>query len=135
MTSGPAGAGEPLLEVLETRLRTGLGVLILPAALIWASLGVLVNGLRGQSAASVHRFYLGFSRLCVRVGGTQLEVHGGEHVAPEQAYVVVSNHESNWDPPMLMAGLPDLVIRFIVKQSMMEIPILGRALRSCVCRT
>jgi 1-acyl-sn-glycerol-3-phosphate acyltransferase len=64
----------------------------------------------------------------MRFGGTRLEVRGTEHIQPGQAYVIVPNHESTWDPPSLVAGLPDLIIRFVVKRPLMQIPIFGQAL-------
>jgi 1-acyl-sn-glycerol-3-phosphate acyltransferase len=60
---------------------------------------------------------------------TRLEVHGSDHVRPGQAYVIVSNHTSSWDIPCIVAGLSELVVRFVVKQELMQIPIFGHALR------
>jgi 1-acyl-sn-glycerol-3-phosphate acyltransferase len=56
-------------------------------------------------------------------------VYGLEHLEPGQAYVVVPNHESTWDPPVIVAGLPQLVLRFIIKKELMRIPIFGNALK------
>jgi len=67
--------------------------------------------------------------VCLRVGGTRLLVHGVERTEPGRAHVVVANHESGWDPVCLLAGLPQLVLRFIAKRQFMDIPVLGQALR------
>ena len=83
----------------------------------------------GATPRQAHRYYLGFARTCLGVGGTQMEVRGLEHLKPGQAYVVVSNHESNWDPPVVIAGLPDLVLRFVLKTQLLKVPIFGPALR------
>jgi 1-acyl-sn-glycerol-3-phosphate acyltransferase len=57
----------------------------------------------------------------------RLEVHA-ERIKPGQAYGLVCNHESGWDPFCLVAGLPDLTIRFVAKRELTRIPIFGAAL-------
>ena len=114
---------------LETVLRTAVGVLLLPALLIYASAAVYIGTLFKASTTRLHYFYVWFARACLRVSATDLEVRGLEHLQPGQAYVVVPNHESTWDPPALVAGLPQLVLRFIVKKELMRIPIFGNALQ------
>ena len=118
-----------LPESLETVLRTAVGLLLLPALLIYASTAVYIGTLFRASSTRLHYFYVWFARACLRVAATKLEVHGLEHLEPGQAYVVVPNHESTWDPPVLVAGLPQLVLRFIVKKELMRIPIFGNALQ------
>jgi 1-acyl-sn-glycerol-3-phosphate acyltransferase len=103
--------------------------LLLPAALILWSAGAFVHALLGATPREAHRYYVGFARTCIRVAGTRLEVRGLEHMRPGQAYVVVSNHESNWDPPVILSGLRDLVLRFVVKTQLLKVPVFGQALR------
>jgi 1-acyl-sn-glycerol-3-phosphate acyltransferase len=114
---------------VERWLRGLLAFVLLPPALLAWSFGALVHALIGATPRQAHRYYLGFARTCLRVGGTELEVRGLENVKPGQAYVVVSNHESNWDPPVIIGGLPDLVLRFVLKTQLLKVPIFGPALR------
>jgi 1-acyl-sn-glycerol-3-phosphate acyltransferase len=114
---------------METLLRTTLGLLVLPPALVLYSLIVIAGALRGASAAHLDRYYVGFARLCLRVAGTRLEVHGIDQIEPGQIYVVVTNHESAWDAPSIVAGLSGLVLRHVAKAEIMRIPIFGHALR------
>jgi 1-acyl-sn-glycerol-3-phosphate acyltransferase len=65
----------------------------------------------------------------VFVAGTRIVVHAAQPPSAGSAYVVVSNHRSNWDPPVLVAGLPELISRFVVKEELMKIPVFGVALR------
>ena len=116
-------------ESVDTPLRTAAGLLVLPAALIPYSAGAMAFALLGASTATIHRFYVGFARLCLRLAQTRLMVHGADQIKPDQAYVVVPNHTSSWDPPCLVAGLPDVFLRFVVKKELMAIPIFGHALR------
>jgi len=89
----------------------------------------MLAALFGASTPTLHRFYLSFCRLCLRVVGTKLSVGGADRVRPGEAYVVVANHASNWDPICIIVALPALPLRFIAKQAIMRIPILGHTLR------
>ena len=93
------------------------------------SAAAIAFALAGATTRSVHRCYTAFARFGLAVARTRLEVHGRENVDPTQAYVVVLNHESNWDPLCIIAALPELILRFVVKTQIMKIPILGQALR------
>ena len=117
------------LETIETPLRTAVAVVVLPLVILIHSLVAIALALAGVSAARIHRVYVSVSHLCLLVGGTQLVIHGAERIVSGQAYVVVPNHESGWDPMCLLAGLPRLVMRFIAKRQFMEMPVLGQALR------
>jgi len=118
-----------LRESVDTRLHTAVALLVLPAGLMLYSAAAFTLGLLGASTATVHRCYVGFARMCLRVLRTKLSVHGMENIEPDQAYVVVPNHASSWDPPCLVAGLPHVFLRFVVKQELMRIPIFGHGLR------
>jgi len=81
------------------RFARGVGaLLLLPIALILWSAGAFVHALFGATPRQAHRYYVGFARTCIQVAGTRIEIRGLERIRPGQAYVVVSNHESNWDP-------------------------------------
>jgi 1-acyl-sn-glycerol-3-phosphate acyltransferase len=56
-------------------------------------------------------------------------VHGLEHVAAGESYVVMSNHQSHYDIPVVFCALPMLSIRMVAKASLFRVPIWGRALR------
>jgi 1-acyl-sn-glycerol-3-phosphate acyltransferase len=120
---------EPMLAaVADTAFRTGVGLLVLPPALLLASLWVVLVALLRAPDAWVDRAYVGFSRFALWIAGTRVYVEGLEHVRPEQAYVVVPNHESDWDPVVLMGSLRALRLRAVVKEQAARIPIFGRAL-------
>ena len=118
-----------MLRGLETVLRTAIALGVLPAAIFVYSLLAIALALAGAKPARIHRLYVSLARLCLLVGGTTLVVHGAERIEAGQAYVVVPNHDSGWDPLCLLVGLPQLVMRFVAKQQFMRIPILGHALR------
>ena len=94
---------------------------------LWSTLAI-VHALLGATPREAHRWYRGFGRSCLLLAGTRVDIRGLEHLKAGQPYVVVSNHESNWDPPTIVASLPDLVIRFVVKSQLLKIPVFGSAL-------
>ncbi|MCS7482845.1 lysophospholipid acyltransferase family protein [Umezawaea endophytica] len=52
----------------------------------------------------------------------RVRVHGGEHVPPTGAVVVVANHSSMADGPLLFGALPRRVV-FLIKQEMFAGPL------------
>ena len=91
-----------------------------PIGMIWA----LLSGKAG------HLFSL--ARFCLRIAGwmsgIRLKVSGRERLLPEQTYLFLSNHQGNFDGPILFhATRRDLVA--VVKMEMMRIPILSPVLR------
>lgn len=57
-----------------------------------------------------------------------LSVHGKENVARGQTYVVMSNHQSHYDVPVLFSVLGGNM-RMVAKQELFALPVFGRALR------
>ena len=111
-------------------LRTAVGLVVLPALIALLAPAGIALGLLGAHPRTVHRLYVLFARAAMAVGATRVEVHGRQRLRAAAAYVVVSNHESAWDPLCLLAGLPELVLRFVVKEAIMRIPLFGHALRA-----
>jgi 1-acyl-sn-glycerol-3-phosphate acyltransferase len=109
-------------------MRTCVGLLVLPIALALYSTAAILRALRKAPPERMHEIYVGFARFAARVGGTEIRIHGADRIAPGQAYVVVMNHESAWDPVCVVAALPDLFLRFVAKTEIINIPIFGKAL-------
>lgn len=63
-----------------------------------------------------------FFKVCFR-----LKIYGLEHFRPG-AGIVASNHASLYDPPVLSISCPEEV-HFLAKDSLFEIPLLGRLIR------
>jgi 1-acyl-sn-glycerol-3-phosphate acyltransferase len=74
--------------------------------------------------------YIGkfWSRLNIYLGFCRVKVRGKEHVNPEKAYIVVSNHQSIFDVCALIGYLP-LQLRWVVKAEIRKMPVFGYALQ------
>lgn len=68
-----------------------------------------------------------WSRRLLSQTRTELDVHGKEHVAPGQSYVVMSNHQSHYDIPVVFQAL-GVPLRMVAKTELFRIPIMGRAM-------
>jgi len=56
--------------------------------------------------------------------GAKMNVTGLEHIDKSKHYIILANHTSNLDIPMLTAGLP-LIFYYVAKKEMQKIPLLG----------
>ena len=64
----------------------------------------------------------------VRAAGIRMEVAGLDHVPADRRCIFMCNHVSNLDPPVVLPLLPGRS-SVLLKQELMNIPILGRAMR------
>ena len=70
-----------------------------------------------------------WSRDILRAAGTPVAAEGLELIPRDQPVMYVSNHSSMFDIWALSATLPGS-IRFVAKQELFKIPLLGRAMRA-----
>jgi 1-acyl-sn-glycerol-3-phosphate acyltransferase len=76
-------------------------------------------------ATPINRFW---GWLIVHTSGVKVEIQGLEHLAGLNSYVLVSNHQSFFDIFAICAWMPGEP-RFVAKQELGKIPILGLAMR------
>jgi 1-acyl-sn-glycerol-3-phosphate acyltransferase len=79
----------------------------------------------GNSSHGVARFW---SRMLLRTAGIRVVAEGLDRLPRDGAFVYVSNHLSLADTP-LMAGWLPTSFRFLAKESLMRVPIIGGHLR------
>ena len=93
-----------------------------PAALI----GIPWSALRGNFH-TMYRWGMATMRLGVRTAGIRVRIVGLEYV-PSTPSILMSNHVSNLDPPILLPAIPGMT-SVMLKRSLMKIPLLGTAMR------
>jgi 1-acyl-sn-glycerol-3-phosphate acyltransferase len=76
----------------------------------------------------LYRVAMRIMRAGIMAGGIRVEVTGLEYVPVGRNCIYMSNHVSNLDPPVLMPYLPGRSA-VLLKRSLMNIPILGTAMR------
>lgn len=93
------------------------------------SIPTIWDGLRGRVDPRICDARLdGWSRCLVKQARIELAVLGKEHVQSGQSYVVMSNHQSHYDIPVLFQAL-GISLRMVAKKELFEIPVMGSAMR------
>ncbi len=69
------------------------------------------------------------ARMALWLAGARLEIHGLDQIPSHRAVVFMANHQSNCDPPALLAVMPPVLV--LVKKEFFRVPILGRAMVAC----
>ncbi|MBT8364993.1 MAG: 1-acyl-sn-glycerol-3-phosphate acyltransferase [Deltaproteobacteria bacterium] len=62
------------------------------------------------------------------VSGINVTVYGLDNIDPSRSYIYMSNHQSNFDIPVLLACLP-VQFRWLAKAELFKIPLFGRSMR------
>ncbi len=68
-----------------------------------------------------------WGKILIRATGAEVKTYGLENIRPGQAYILVSNHQSNFDIFACLGYLP-LQFRWIAKAELFRIPLLGWAM-------
>ncbi|MBH1988814.1 MAG: 1-acyl-sn-glycerol-3-phosphate acyltransferase [Myxococcaceae bacterium] len=88
---------------------------------------VAESKLRSLSLQESEKHVRRFSERLLQATHTRLEVNGLEHIQPKQSYVLMSNHASMMDIPVLLCAFPS-ILRMVAKQILFRVPFLGGAM-------
>lgn len=69
-----------------------------------------------------------WSRRLMRETAIDLHVHGRDDIPPGETFVVMSNHQSLFDIPVLFQALRPMTLRMVAKTELYKIPVFGRTL-------
>lgn len=83
-----------------------------------------VISLRDRTGFTQHRIAQKWSRMLLAIGSVHCRVTGLEKLDPKRGYVLVANHASYMDTPVILASIP-LQFRFFAKNGLFSIPLLG----------
>lgn len=70
-----------------------------------------------------------WAKILLWVAGTRVIVRGREHISESHPYIVVSNHQSHMDIPVLIAHLP-LRMTILAKKELFRIPIFAQGMHA-----
>jgi len=76
----------------------------------------------------LYRVAMWITNAGVRAAGVKIEISGLENIPIGRSCIFMSNHVSNLDPPVVLPLLPGRS-SVLLKQELMNIPILGKAMR------
>ncbi|HSM74183.1 MAG TPA: lysophospholipid acyltransferase family protein, partial [Desulfobacterales bacterium] len=69
-----------------------------------------------------------WGRSSLAASGIQVRVTGMENIDPAKSYIYMSNHQSNFDIPVLLAFLK-VQFRWLAKEELFKIPFFGYAMQ------
>jgi 1-acyl-sn-glycerol-3-phosphate acyltransferase len=113
-------------------IRTWWFFLVLFLSTVWNGTKALVAGVLGVRQVTGGVYDLAarrWARSAMWAAGVRFSVHGMEHVPRDRPVVFASNHQSWFDIFLLLAALPGS-IRFVAKQELARVPLLGGAMRA-----
>jgi 1-acyl-sn-glycerol-3-phosphate acyltransferase len=104
---------------------------------LWILLSTVVLGIwiigralvRANQETS-HRIAQWWGRGILRISGVRVHVVGQEHLDKGRSFILMPNHQSHFDIPVLL-GCLDTQFRWLAKAELFKIPIFGRAMRGC----
>jgi 1-acyl-sn-glycerol-3-phosphate acyltransferase len=81
------------------------------------------------SANFIYATAMWIAGVGLRIAGVRVEIEGRENLDASRSYIVMSNHVSNLDPPVLLRALPHRT-SVLVKKELFKVPVLGAAMRA-----
>lgn len=96
-----------------------------PWTLIASFLALFVS-LLGQN--KMHSFICFWGRSCLFLAGLKIQIQGAENIPHGRPAIYVSNHQSNFDIPIIFAGLP-IQFRWMAKHDLFRVPLFGLAMK------
>jgi 1-acyl-sn-glycerol-3-phosphate acyltransferase len=118
-----------MLRSIAAGFRTVVGVVVLVVMTLVAAAYVVIISLIKPHNMHAERIIRTWSHMFMRLAPAGLEVHGGESLDPDQQYIFVANHLSNFDIPAVLLAIPHR-IRFLAKAELFNIPVFSQALRA-----
>jgi 1-acyl-sn-glycerol-3-phosphate acyltransferase len=87
---------------------------------------LLVHAVLTGNTDPIYRVGVVGTKLALWLAGVKLEVTGLEKIPKGRAVVFMPNHQSNCDPPAVIAVVPPVLV--MAKKEFFRVPVLGRAM-------
>ncbi len=91
---------------------------------------VVVFSFLGLNGRTGHRIGQIWGRSILFGSRIRVTVRGLQRISPSRPYIYMSNHQSNFDIPVLLGCLP-VQFRWLAKAELFKIPVFGRSMREC----
>jgi 1-acyl-sn-glycerol-3-phosphate acyltransferase len=89
----------------------------------------IVSSFFSRTGDPVHKIARFWGKSILVVSRIKVYVKGLANIDPARSYIYMSNHQSNFDIPVLLGHLP-VQFRWLAKAELFKIPIFGRSMRS-----
>ena len=104
-------------------------IVALYSTAIRSVVAIMAGFIRKYSDFAYRHSFWPWARSIVRAAGLRVKVSGSENIDSSRSYIIVSNHQSQMDIPVLVAALP-LKLTFIAKKELFKIPLFSQAMRA-----
>ena len=111
-------------------LHTALIILWVVFATIFLGTVVIIIAMFSKKGNVPHLVARLWGRSILFVSGVHVDVKGLEHIPAGRSCILMANHQSNFDIPVLLGRLP-IQFRWLAKEELFRIPIFGRGMRGC----
>ena len=100
---------------------------VIPATFVFGVLSIMVSFF-SRNGDAVHHVARIWGRSILWVGGIQTETCGHCEDLQRRSFIYMSNHQSNFDIPVLYGALP-VQFRWLAKAELFKIPVFGQGMR------
>jgi len=109
-------------------IRTAFIILyVITATAVFGIIAIIISFF-SRTGNPVHIIAGIWAKSILIVSGIHVNVKGLSNIDPAKSYIYMSNHQSNFDIPILLGCLP-VQFRWLAKAELFKIPIFGRAMR------
>jgi len=109
-------------------IRTAFIILyVITATAVFGTIAIIISFF-SRTGNPVHIIAGIWAKSILIVSGIHVNVKGLSNIDPAKSYIYMSNHQSNFDIPILLGCLP-VQFRWLAKAELFKIPIFGRAMR------
>ena len=116
--------------MLLSRLYTAIIVVWVILVTLVLGMMVILVALFSRNGNFPHLIARAWARSILIVAGIPVSVEGIENLSIDGSYILMPNHQSNFDIPILLGCLP-VQFRWLAKAELFKIPIFGRGMRGC----
>ena len=95
--------------------------------IFWGTIAIIISFFT-RTGNPVHIIARIWARGILYVSRIRVKINGLNKIDPSHSYVYMSNHQSNFDIPVLLAHLP-VQFRWLAKAELFKIPLFGRAMQ------
>lgn len=99
-------------------------IIVIIATIIAGSLAILVSIFNRYSSIIYKYITRYWSKIILITANIKAEISGEENIKPNTSYMVICNHQSHMDIPVLVYHLP-LRLTFMAKKELFKIPFFG----------
>lgn len=93
---------------------------------------LLKKGLVEEKRRYINRVASGWAKGLIKITSSSFEVIGLENIPKDQTVLFASNHQGNFDIPILLANIP-IPISFVAKKELLKLPMVSTWMKLMEC--